>query len=92
MIYFGASGSGGHRGGEAPHPKRQPAGRALAGVTMDSNRALKSKLGFADAQRFSAAMLDAAMRVASTSVGDDCGEGFNDPSAWEEMFARLDRR
>jgi hypothetical protein len=59
------------------------------GVAMDANHALKSQLGFADAQRFSQAMLDAVTRVASTSVGDDCGEGFAAPRPWEAMFAAL---
>ena len=62
------------------------------GVAMDTNHAVKSRLGFADAQRFSRSMLDAVTQVASTSVGDDCGEGFLEPSAWSKMFALLDRR
>jgi hypothetical protein len=63
-----------------------------SGVVMDNNHEVKSKLGFADAQRFSQAMLDAVTRVSSTSVGDDCGEGFLPPSEWSKMFAMLDRR
>jgi hypothetical protein len=58
---------------------------------MDVNHALKSQLGFSDAQRFSQATLDAAIRVASTSVGDDCGEGFQEPRPWEAMFAELQK-
>jgi hypothetical protein len=63
-----------------------------SGIAANDNHALKSKLGFADAQHFSQAMLDAVAQVASTSVGDDCGEGFQGPSAWENMLAQLDRR
>jgi hypothetical protein len=62
------------------------------GVAMDANHALKSQLGFADAQRFSQTMLDAVTRVASTSVGDDCGEGFAAPRPWEAMFAELQKQ
>jgi L-ascorbate metabolism protein UlaG (beta-lactamase superfamily) len=62
------------------------------GVAMDANHALKSQLGFSDAQRFSQATLDAVTRVASTSVGDDCGEGFQEPRPWEAMFAGLQKQ
>ena len=60
-----------------------------AGVARDVNHDVKSRLGFADAQKFSQAVLDAVDRVASTSVGDDCGEGFAPPSPWATMFATL---
>jgi L-ascorbate metabolism protein UlaG (beta-lactamase superfamily) len=63
-----------------------------AGVTRDSNPAVKSALGFADAQRFSQSLLDAVIEVASTSLGDDCGEGFVAPSPWARAFARLEQR
>ena len=61
------------------------------GVTRDANHAVKSALGFADTARFSRALLDAVEHVASTSVGDDCGEGFVEPSPWANAFAALDR-
>jgi len=63
-----------------------------SGVARDANHAVKSALGFADVQRFSQSLLEAVTRVASTSVGDDCGEGFVEPSAWQTMFATLDGR
>ena len=62
------------------------------GVNIDINHTVKSKLGFADAQRFTRSMLDAVTQVASTRIGDDCGEGFTAPSAWSAIFALLDRR
>jgi hypothetical protein len=61
------------------------------GITSDSNRQVKTKLGFAEAQPFSHAMLDAVTRVSSTSVGDDCGEGFKEPSDWTKVFAIIDQ-
>jgi L-ascorbate metabolism protein UlaG (beta-lactamase superfamily) len=63
-----------------------------AGVTRDANHAVKSALGFADVQRFSRVLLDAVDEVASTSVGDDCGEGFAPPSPWARAFAVLQQR
>ena len=63
-----------------------------AGVATDVNHAVKSKLGFSDTKRFSAAMVDAVSQVASTSIGDDCGEGFNAPNPWADMFALMDKR
>jgi hypothetical protein len=63
-----------------------------AGVALDTNHAVKSRLGFADKQAFSAAMRDAVTRVASTTTGDDCGEGFAAPSDWPRMLALLERR
>ena len=62
------------------------------GVTRNANHAVKSALGFADVQRFSRALLDAADEVASTSVGEHCGEGFAPPSPWARAFALLERR
>ena len=60
-----------------------------SGVTTDTNHAVKSKLGFDDVKKFSRSMLDAVDRVASTSIGDDCGEGFAAPSPWEKVFAAV---
>ena len=62
-----------------------------AGVTSDVNHAVKSKLGFSDTKRFSAAMVNAVSQVASTSIGDDCGEGFSAPNPWTDMFALMDK-
>jgi hypothetical protein len=61
-----------------------------AGIAYDVNHEVKSRLGFADVQKFSRSLLDAIDRVASTSVGDDCGEGFAPPSPWATVFARLE--
>ena len=61
-----------------------------SGVSRDDNHAVKSALGFADVQRFSRALLDSVDRVASTSVGDDCGEGLTPPNPWAMAFALLD--
>ena len=63
-----------------------------SGVARDVNHDVKSRLGFTDAQRFSQSLLDAVTQVASTSVGDDCGEGFLEPSPWATAFALIDRR
>ena len=63
-----------------------------SGVASDVNHAVKSALGFADAQRFSQSLLDAVTQVASTSMGDDCGEGFAPPSAWATTFALMTTR
>ena len=63
-----------------------------SGVARDANHVVKDQLGFADEQRFTRALLDAVSEVASTSVGDDCGEGFLEPSPWAKAFALLDRR
>ncbi len=62
------------------------------GVVKDTNHAVKSKLGFADDQRFSSALVEATTRVASTNVGDDCGEGFTVTTPWEKLFAAYARR
>ena len=62
------------------------------GVAKDTNHSVKSKLGFADDQRFSSALLEATTRVASTNIGDDCGEGFTVPTPWEKLFAAYERR
>ena len=59
------------------------------GVTPEMNHDVKSKLGFEDTKRFSKSLLDAVTHVSSTSVGDDCGEGFQPPSDWETAFAAL---
>lgn len=61
-----------------------------SGVATETNHDLKAKLGFADAQRFSQAVIDAVGQVASTSVGDDCGEGFQPPGEWQKAFAQLE--
>ena len=61
------------------------------GVATQANSTVKAKLGFADAQPFNKAMLDAVTRVASTADGDDCGEGWKKLSDWSRMFAQLDR-
>lgn len=58
-----------------------------SGITMQSNHAVKAKLGFSDEQRFNKAMLDAVKHVASTTMGEDCGEGFAPPSPWATLFA-----
>jgi len=58
-----------------------------SGVSMKPNHEVKSKLGFADEQPFNKAMLEAVTRVASTSMGEDCGEGFAPPSKWATLFA-----
>jgi hypothetical protein len=47
----------------------------VRGVTAEPNHETKKKLGFAEVQQFSKAMRDAVSLVASTSLGDDCGEG-----------------
>ena len=62
---------------------------SAAGVARDVNHDVKSKLGFSDTQKFSQSLLDAVDRVASTSFGDDCGEGFAPPSPWSTLFATL---
>ncbi|GAB3648380.1 hypothetical protein GCM10028813_13000 [Ramlibacter alkalitolerans] len=60
-----------------------------AGVQADANVALKQKLGFATEQKFSQAMTDAVTLVDSTRVGEDCGEGFEPPSKWANVFATM---
>ena len=62
------------------------------GVTAETNHAVKEKLGFADVQPFKQAMLDAVTQVSATSVGDDCGEGFQPPSIWSKHFALAEHR
>ena len=56
------------------------------GVTRNANVDVKKKLGFAEVQRFSREMHDAVRMVASTSLGDDCGEGVFG-SAWSSVTA-----
>ena len=60
-----------------------------AGVAAQDNRDVKRKLGFANEQPFSKAMLDAVTRVASTRTGEDCGEGFRQPDDWSRFLASL---
>ena len=60
-----------------------------SGVQTDANLDVKRKLGFAGEQKFSRAMTDAVALVSSTSIGDDCGEGFAPPSAWANAFALM---
>ncbi len=63
-----------------------------SGVAMQDNHAMKAKLGFSDAQAFKQSMRDAVSRVASTSMGDDCGEGFDPKAAtWATLFAQAGR-
>ena len=59
------------------------------GVTMVANHAVKRRLGFSDVQPFDSAMLDAVGRVASTALGDDCGEGTTESQWARSMFAHL---
>jgi hypothetical protein len=59
------------------------------GVQTDANLAVKAKLGFAGEQKFSRAMTDAVALVPSTSMGDDCGEGFAPPTPWANAFALM---
>jgi hypothetical protein len=62
-----------------------------SGVTTQGNREVKRKLGFADEQPFTKSMLDALTHVASTSMGDDCGEGFRQPGDWSKLLASRGR-
>jgi L-ascorbate metabolism protein UlaG (beta-lactamase superfamily) len=74
------------------------------GVSMKPNSDVKKKLGFAEVQRFSKQMLDATRMVASTSLGDDCGEGAfttpeqygnlleNDAARWQQIVLETRRR
>jgi hypothetical protein len=61
------------------------------GVTTLPNGEVKKKLGFTDVQRFSKAMLDATRLVASTSLGDDCGEGAFSSDWSQSTFANANR-
>ncbi len=45
------------------------------GVSVKPNTDVKKKLGFSESQKFSKAMHEAVRMVASTSLGEDCGEG-----------------
>ena len=58
------------------------------GVTMVANHEVQQALGFADVRGFDKAMLDAVSNVASTSDGDDCGEGFKAVDAWTSHVAK----
>jgi hypothetical protein len=60
-----------------------------SGVQADANLDVKRKLGFAGDQKFSRAVLDGVQLVSSTSMGDDCGEGFAPPSPWANAFALM---
>jgi hypothetical protein len=60
-----------------------------SGVQTDANLAVKRKLGFADEQKFSRAMTDAVALVSSTTMGEDCGEGFAPPTPWANAFALM---
>jgi len=60
-------------------------------VQTDANLAVKRKLGFSGEQKFSRAMTDAVKLVSSTSIGDDCGEGFAPPTPWANAFALMQR-
>ena len=64
---------------------------APSGVTMKDNHAVKAKLGFSDVQTFKQSLLDAVQTVASTSEGDDCGEGWRAPGDWTKLFAQLQK-
>jgi hypothetical protein len=61
------------------------------GVQTDANLAVKRKLGFASEQKFSRAMTDAVSLVSSTTMGEDCGEGFAPPTPWANAFALMQR-
>jgi hypothetical protein len=60
-----------------------------AGAQIDANLDIKRKLGFSGEQKFSQRMLDAVAMESSTTVGDDCGEGFAAPSPWMNRLAGL---
>ena len=60
-----------------------------SGVAAETNHDVKSKLGFTDTKQFSQSLLDAVSHVSSTSIGDDCGEGFQAPSDWARAFAGM---
>lgn len=75
------------------HPQKQYFDKFIltkAGVQADANAAVKQKLGFATEQKFSKAMTDAVALVDSTRVGEDCGEGFEPPSKWANVFATME--
>jgi len=57
------------------------------GVSMKPNGEVKKKLGFTEVQRFSKAVLDTTRMAASTSSGDDCGEGVFNPAMSLSVFA-----
>src|SRR5258706_4042347 len=56
------------------------------GVTANPNSEVKRKLGFVEVQKFSKAMHNAVRMVASTPLGDDCGEGVFG-STWSSVTA-----
>jgi hypothetical protein len=51
------------------------------------NHDVKQKLGFSDVQTFASDILDAASKVASTAIGDDCGDGDEQPEWANSRFA-----
>ncbi len=57
------------------------------GVRPEANHEMKSRLGFQDRQQFSQSLQAAVRQVATTVVGDDCGEGYRDTSAWMKALA-----
>jgi len=57
------------------------------GVSVVPNHDVKQKLGFSDVQTFASDILDAASKVASTAIGDDCGEGTTNPAWANSRFA-----
>ena len=59
------------------------------GVRPSANPEVKSKLGFQDRQPFSQSLKTAVRHVATTVVGDDCGEGYRNTDAWTEALALL---
>lgn len=61
------------------------------GVAPQSNHAVKAQLGFTDEQVFRQSLLDRVDLVASTSLGDDCGEGFVTNQAWQRLYAAGNR-
>jgi len=58
---------------------------SATGLATQPNHAVKQRLGFADVQPFSTAMLAAVQKVASTSDGDDCGES-SSLSPWARIM------
>ena len=77
----------------ALHPQKQYFDKFIltkSGVQTDANLAIKQKLGFAPEQKFSQAMLDAVALVDTTSMGEDCGEGFAPLTQWARAFAKMD--
>jgi hypothetical protein len=59
------------------------------GVQLVANLEVKPKLGFAQEQKCSRAVLDEVDLVYSNVLDDDCVEGFAPPWPWADSFARL---